>query len=52
MGLYDSYEDDIPPSPSNHTTTVNVEDLFDDPKYVSSTTIQVHICDGDLIETY
>ena len=40
MGLYDSFEEDIS-SPSNSLTRVNVEELFDDPKYISSTAIQV-----------
>ena len=41
MGLYDSFDEDIS-SPSGNLTRVNVEELFDDPKYVSSTKIQVY----------
>ena len=41
MGLFDSFEEDTPHSPSTIVPTVNVEELFDDPKYVSSTAIQV-----------
>jgi hypothetical protein len=44
MGLFDSFEEDsIPHSPSTVVPTVNVEELFDDPKYVSSTAIQVEL---------
>ena len=43
MGLFDSFEEDMPHSPSAVVPTINVEELFDDPKYVSSTAIQVCI---------
>ena len=45
MGLFDSFEEDgTPHSPSDVIIpTINVEELFDDPKYVSSTAIQVQI---------
>lgn len=43
MGLYDSFEEDISPSPSNSLTRVSIEELFDDPKYISSTAVQVPI---------
>ena len=43
MGLFDSFEEDTPHSPSNIVPAINVEELFDDPKYVSSTAIQVCI---------
>ena len=32
MGLFDSFEEDTPHSPSTIAPTVNVEELFDDPK--------------------
>lgn len=32
MGLFDSFEEDTPHSPSTIVPTVNVEELFDDPK--------------------
>ena len=32
MGLFDSFEEDTPHSPSTIIPTVNVEELFDDPK--------------------
>ena len=40
MGLVDSFEEDIA-SPSNSLPRVDIEELFDDPKYVSNKTIQV-----------
>ena len=40
MGLVDSFEEDIS-SPSNSLPRINVEELFDDPKYVCSKTVQV-----------
>lgn len=42
MGLFDSFEEDLS-SPPGNLTRVNVEELFDDPKYVSSTKVQVYI---------
>ena len=38
MGLCDSYEEDVPPSPDDVilTLTEKRDSLFDDPKYMSS----------------
>ena len=43
MGLFDSFEEDTPHSPSIIIPTINIEELFDDPKYVSSTAVQVQV---------
>ena len=45
MGLCDSYEEDVPPSPDDVvlTLTEKRDSLFDDPKYMSSTQAKQNI---------